>query len=511
MAVYNAQLKSGCMDGTRVQILRDIETWFKDPKAPHIYWLSGMAGTGKTAIAWTVCQRADSDSKILFAGSFFCSRSSGLAAQRDVRCVVPTLAQLLARQSPKFGEALGKELDRDPDVLQKHVGAQVEQLLYKPLLALKDARTSIIFVVDALDECGGQQTAGEEPEDAESHRIVSDMLEALVTLSRFSVKLPVKFFITSRPETHIRDTPVADAEFSTVLRLHTIAKDQVSADIRLYIDRRLSKPPQLRARIPTSDVERLVQLCDGLFIVAETALHYALGAGADTAAVRFQTLLTASRDGLKVGVVAPLDSMYALILKEAVRSYDSAINSPSDLLRVFAALLSARMTLSLIALADLLNLPVEQLRARLSHLHAVLHIPEKDDEPSLRTVHASFGDYLFGRAPPDYRIPKVSGHNILTQACLRVMRERLYFNISQSESSFVQNPSTPPASITLSIKYACMHWVYHLYALESGPTFDQEVHDSFCPQFLFWLEVMSVTGQVWRAASMLFIAARTVC
>ena len=103
------------------------------------------------------------------------------------------------------------------------------------LLALEGSPNPIIFVIDALDECGGQLTDNGTLDDADTHRIDSDMLEALVTISRATVRLPVKFFVTSRPETHNRDMHVSDVTFSKVLRLHAVDKQQVAADIRLYI------------------------------------------------------------------------------------------------------------------------------------------------------------------------------------------------------------------------------------------------------------------------------------
>jgi len=497
------------MDGTRVQVLRDIENWIYNPKAPQIFWLAGMAGTGKSAIAWTVCSRASADAKIIFGGSFFCSRSTGLVAQRDVRCVVPTLAQLLARQSPQFSEALADELARNPEVLHKQVTAQIEQLLYKPMLALKDSHVPIVFVIDALDECGGQ-TSVSGTEDAESHRIVSEMLEALVTFSHSSTKPLVKFFVTSRPETHIRDTPVSDVTFSTVLRLHTVNKQQVTSDIRLYISTKLWSSSQLRSRFTEEDVNTLARLCDGIFIVAATALRYALGAGIDFAVVRFRTLLNSTRDGLGSGAAVPLDHMYALIMAEAARVHESEVAELPDLQRLLASILSARMTLSVAALADLLDLPIDDLRASLSRLHAVVHIPDNEGEPGLRTLHASFGDYLFGRAPSHTRIPHSLGHNTLARACLHVMAKRLHFNISQSRSSYERNLPTRADTITLSLEYACIQWTYHAANPSTPSTLDEEIDIIFRPRFLFWLEVMSVLAQIQRATAMLIYMAASV-
>ncbi|KAJ6455038.1 hypothetical protein C8R45DRAFT_597693 [Mycena sanguinolenta] len=49
-ASIDAQQPEGCLKGTRVKILADLQAWSQDPHAPRIFWLDGMAGTGKSAI-----------------------------------------------------------------------------------------------------------------------------------------------------------------------------------------------------------------------------------------------------------------------------------------------------------------------------------------------------------------------------------------------------------------------------------------------------------------------------
>jgi len=495
------------MEGTRVQVIRDIEAWIMDFKGPQIFWLAGMAGTGKSAIAWTICSRAAAHAKIILGGSFFCSRSTGLATQRDTRCVVPTLARLMAQQSSKFSKALAEELTRNPDVLHKQVTAQVEQLLYKPLLALKNSRVPIVFVIDALDEFGGQPSANGVADDAESHRIVSEMLEALVALARYPVKLPVKFLVASRPETHIRDTPVSDIEFSTILRLHTVNKAQVTEDIRLYVSTKLSSKPQLRSQFTSDDVDALARLSDGLFIVAATAMQYILGASIDAAAMRFETLLSASRDSLSTEAAAPLDRMYAMILIDAAKVAETNADELRALLEMLGALLCTRMVLSVVALADLLEISRAHVRARLSRLHAVVHVPDEDDEVGLRALHASFGDYLFGRADGHLRISATQGHDILARGCLhRLTHEDLCFNVSQARSSFEPNPSNASEFLALSLIYACLHWAHHVDSASYRSDFDTEVGRTFRSKFLFWLEVLCILGKVGLASGLLRIA-----
>jgi len=524
------------MDGTRVQILRDIDAWIKDLTGPQIFWLTGMAGTGKTAVAYTICVRAYNDPEIVLGGSFFCSRSTGVAAQRDVRCVVPTLAQLMARQSDMFSRALDAELTVDPDVLHQQVDVQVEKLLYKPLLALKDSKIPIVFVIDALDECSGQLSGSGALNDAETHRIVSDMLEALVAFSRSIVRLPVKFLVTSRPETHIRNTPISNVIFSKILRLHTVDKQQIDADIRLYITDRLFATRTLRTLFTETDINTLVSVSDGLFIVAATAIKYTLSYGDDLAPARFKSLLTATRDKLSVGAAERLDHMYAIIVENAAKDSDVHTEKLKNLLRIIAALLSARMTLSVIALADLLETPSGQLRASMTRLHAVFHVPGDDKDPSLRPIHASFGDYLLGRASSHLRIPASLGHEALATGCLHIMDTGLHFNVSQSRSSFEGTVMPIPTNIRLSLEYACLHWIYHIAGfLETATSdssisrvfrlqirswfnriprqqseLDDKISKIFRSRLLFWLEVMSTLGQVHRAAAMLMFAATTV-
>jgi len=463
-----------------------------------------MAGLGKSSITWTISLRADDDPEIIFGGSFFCSRSTGLAAQRDIRCVIPTLAQLLARQSPEFSVALAAELALDPDVLEQQVEAQVRKLLYKPLGALRGAPRPVLFVIDALDECGGE-TGNEALDNCDSHRIVSDVLEALVALFCTEHRLPVKFLVTSRPETHIRDTPVSDEMFSKVLRLHTVDKDEITADIRLYIANQLSSTPRLRSQFTTADYDSLVRVCDGIFIVAATALRYTLDGGRDRAAVRFRTLLDASKGTLSINAAAPLDRMYSVILSDA-----ASTDELPALRQALAAILVARMSLSVSALADLLEVTTADILATLSFLHSVIHVPDDDDddEASLRPLHASFGDYLFERAPSHIRLAESLGHEVLAPACLRLMKRRLYFNIMQAKSSYEPNALTRPDSVTLALEYACLHWIHHVSA--QGTRMDDTISEIFFSRLLAWLEVMSGLGEVSRAAAMMIFAAATV-
>jgi hypothetical protein len=48
--------RNPCTLGTRKKILQDLMAWAEDSSDQRIYWMNGMAGTGKTTIAYSLCQ-----------------------------------------------------------------------------------------------------------------------------------------------------------------------------------------------------------------------------------------------------------------------------------------------------------------------------------------------------------------------------------------------------------------------------------------------------------------------
>ncbi len=65
--------------------------------APPIFWLDGMAGTGKSAIARSFCRLLHGNR---LGGSFFCL--GGHESRANVKRILPTLAWFLARQDSQY-------------------------------------------------------------------------------------------------------------------------------------------------------------------------------------------------------------------------------------------------------------------------------------------------------------------------------------------------------------------------------------------------------------------------
>jgi hypothetical protein len=110
-AIYKSDTIGGapapgeCTAGTRTGILSRIINWAEDASAPPIFWLSGLAGMGKSTIAFTICCYFDNDNHpARLCASLFCSRQVPDLRQRGN--IIPTLAYQLARLSSSFANRL---------------------------------------------------------------------------------------------------------------------------------------------------------------------------------------------------------------------------------------------------------------------------------------------------------------------------------------------------------------------------------------------------------------------
>ncbi|KAG8729237.1 hypothetical protein FRC11_009253, partial [Ceratobasidium sp. 423] len=210
-----------CTKNTREVVLQNLDHWSNDTEGKQIYWMNGMAGTGKTTIACSLAQVLDARGQL--GGSFFCSRTSPEC--RDANRIVPTVAYQLARFSTPFRAALFNVLDGDPDIGSRNITSQFEKLLNDPLMESKNRLPgNIVIIIDALDEC-------------DSPTAVKLVLEVLL---KFTSSLPIKFFVTSRPDPRIYDKMSQNARSQGTMHLHEIEHSIVRADIELYLKEELS-------------------------------------------------------------------------------------------------------------------------------------------------------------------------------------------------------------------------------------------------------------------------------
>jgi hypothetical protein len=97
-AGYRCGNREGCLRGTRGGVLLQLKHWLEDKQGQHMFWLNGLAGTGKSTIAQTFAEIAFAEGRL--GASFFCSRD--VEERSNIQRIFPTLALQLAYQYPVF-------------------------------------------------------------------------------------------------------------------------------------------------------------------------------------------------------------------------------------------------------------------------------------------------------------------------------------------------------------------------------------------------------------------------
>jgi ABC-type dipeptide/oligopeptide/nickel transport system ATPase subunit len=126
--------------------------WAEDPQDRQVFWLNSLAGTGKSTIAQTFAEMVAKNETL--SASFFCSRD--YSDRKELKNIFPILAYQLACWYPTFRTQIIQVIKQDPSVARNSLISQLRDLIVKPL-----SSTDIlcVIVVDALDECIGDQPA----------------------------------------------------------------------------------------------------------------------------------------------------------------------------------------------------------------------------------------------------------------------------------------------------------------------------------------------------------------
>ena len=100
-----------CFGNTRAKVLEYIREWIKGEHSQRIFWLNGMAGTGKTTIARTIVAQVQDT----WVASFFFSRHEAETTKSHL--VFPTLAYQLASQHSEIMPIIA-EIIRQPENIE---------------------------------------------------------------------------------------------------------------------------------------------------------------------------------------------------------------------------------------------------------------------------------------------------------------------------------------------------------------------------------------------------------
>ncbi|KAF3075143.1 hypothetical protein CFAM422_002987 [Trichoderma lentiforme] len=488
----NKQQASLCLPHTREQMLRDIRTWIDGNSEKGIYWLSGMAGTGKTTISLTIAREYHQKKRL--GASFFFSRGGGDLA--SAKKFAATIAVQLAEQSPELRRLILNATRLNPRIGHLNLYNQWEKLVLEPLGLLKSSsiRRPLLIVVDALDECDDEKDIGM-------------LIECFASTIANVKQMPIRIFITSRPELPIHLT---FNRVSINLRQHFtlqgIEQAIVDGDLRIYYQHHLSQLSQRymwNQRIILDDViQSLMEKTHGLFIYAATACRFIKEGGRNSE----RRLLDLSASGSSASEAEKeLDNIYTTVLESSFRAELSSTEARElqpEFQKIVGSIMVLFDTFALTDLVDIINGQKERIESMLNNLRSALDISE-DDRRQISILHPSFRDFLLtpGRCShKSFRISAEQLHYDMFERCLTIMHGSLPKDICKLRNPAVQardiTKDQVDKCISFPIQYACRYWIQHLEKSGRDWMNHRGMKDFFWTDFLGWLEVLSLLGRL---------------
>jgi hypothetical protein len=396
-----------------------------------------------------------------------------------------------------------KLLKAKPKIASLSLQNQLEELLVTP--AIESGMVTVI-VIDALDEC----------KDEETTSIILKFLDKNVK------HLPnIKFFITSRPETHIREGFRLEGLklVTDVMILHEVAALSVDADIMVYLETRLTNTAALANRSEThlpqewptkAQLTELTKKSGGLFIFASTVTKLILDRNGKPD--RTLELILDKPDRFVDEGVSALDDLYGEILGRAFSLKNDKLMEIRR--KILGLLVVACDLLSATAIACILQIEdVDDVKTCLRSLHSLLAVPEDSSRP-IRFHHKSFPDFLTdpNRCTDSRFFIEQDQHHLTTaQSCFDVMKNRLKRNICGMRRYSTNDsllPSVRDNCIDESLRYSCRYCVNHLL---HNPRFGAHMQDILAQmlnewvetKLLQWFEVLALLQELWRAVEVL--------
>ncbi|KAI7761130.1 hypothetical protein LZL87_014344 [Fusarium oxysporum] len=485
-----------CLPDTREELLKEIDSWIDDPNSKTIFWLNGMAGTGKSTISRTIARSRFNRGGL--GASFFFKR--GEMDRGNLNKLMPTLAHQLALSIPGVAFFIKKTLDASPNITGKTVKEQFKKLVLEPLseaAATATASSSVVMVIDALDECD---------QEADIRLLIKIFSQAKTVLPHLRV------FLTSRPELPIRlGFSEARGSYQDLI-LHEIPPPIVEHDIIVFLNDEFKKIRDDfnrtvcdERKLPSdwpgrTTIQSLAQMAVPLFIFAATVCRFVGDSQRRNPQTRLKTVLDQGRRSHGT----QLEQTYAPILRSQIIGLprEEGEEVIKDFKVVVGSIITLANPLSVAALSRLIDIPPDTADERLDALHSVLSIPLERTVP-VRLLHLSFRDYLVdseNKERNEFWVDKKLAHRSLAENCLRVMRSGLRKNICSLSFPGMQrsavNNRQLDERIPPELQYACMYWVYHQTKVDLQPNTMDDMYDFLKTRFLHWLEALSLIGRI---------------
>lgn len=450
-----------CQEGTRVEVLDMIRSWIEDTATlKQIFWLSDIAGTGKSTIAATIADGCIDTGQL--AGRFFFSPNSESTSNLSIFC--ETVANDMLGHLTSIKSAIETAIV-ECESKKYPLHRKFKRLLIDPLEQIDE---TVIFIFDALDNC-----------DITGHRTLLQLL-----IKHLPSVPTVKVFLTSRPLASIKD--LLDTSLLVTghdIQLYSVQESGSNPDIAIYINQQYNFHY-------LSQVQRneLVIRSKGLFIWAATASRL------------FEN--NRSYDDLLSMLFSPeyagdMDQLYLGILRRALVD-PKAHNEFMNVLQVITTVIEP-VSISTIEVYFPRNRLVN---AFVQDLCSVV----KDGDPHrpIHVIHPTFREFLTHSLRANgFLVEPFPSHALLAMACLTCLFEQLEYDIAGQHQPGMQLPSfnykTRNAVETRlqrrsfdAIYYASKYWASHVIHSAEDPNVVKMLRRFLNENILNWMEFLSL-------------------
>jgi hypothetical protein len=168
--------------GTRKKEKKIIMRWIKEPNpCSSVFLIRGHTRVEQTAFMQTIAEQLQAENRQPYACFFF---KRGAIGCDNMDQLFSTLAYQLAINIPSMREHIEKAMIEDPALPMRSAATQSQKLIIIPFKLLPTPRSSssLILIIDGLDECEGRGISG-----SFSCTVISQVLEDSVVTIQFIV------------------------------------------------------------------------------------------------------------------------------------------------------------------------------------------------------------------------------------------------------------------------------------------------------------------------------------
>lgn len=482
----------GCLEGTREDILFQILDWVKSQDGPGFFWLSGGAGTGKTAIAQSACEHLDEEHRL--GASFFFSRHRG--DRNTASVVIPTILYQLAQARPVLLQPICRALGKTHNAASNTIEVQARTLLTNAFTQLSSIVSPVVIVLDGFED------------------YVQDRESLLLALLRVLPLLPfqTKLLFTSRLEPNIQAVfHLQGLKPSSTLSLlhHELERHGGDEDIQRYLHHHLDLIAAWNSSSDKVPIAQLVKQSKNHFGYAAALVRYLDNVHLDFSE-QYQALL-ASAQGSDSDIMSPyqsLDHLYKHILLRTMPIHGDGEIFMERRSMLVGAIILLQEPLAQVALEKLLGLDDSTVSSILGSLHAVLVVPCRESLDRIRIRDPCFSDFITSpkRCHDSANLINIQDqHTRLTERCLMVILGNpgedpsILSNLLQFHADGHGREKNAYGHTREPLLYSCMYWAYHLANAVQTPALLQLITAFSTDKLFWWLESLSLCGRLHRA------------